>query len=81
MGLDLHDRTPSRRRDEMLLRHDDRGGLVRVERAVIVVRADGVERYPIAISTGGTSRRDASDIEHAGVCGGVRNRIRVMPVH
>ena len=73
--------TAGRCRDETLLRHDDCGGLVRVERAVIVVRADGVERYPVAISTGGTSRRDASDIEHAGVCGGVGNRIRVMPVH
>src|SRR5437660_464329 len=43
-------------RDETLLRDDDRGGLVRVERAVIVVRADGVKHYAVAIVAVGAGR-------------------------
>src|SRR5215510_1322650 len=54
---------------DALLRHDDPGGLVRVERTVIVVGADGVERYAVAISTGGACRIDGAGIEYAGVCG------------
>jgi hypothetical protein len=68
-------------RAETLLRHDDRRGLVRMERAAIVVCAGGVEGDLVAVVTVGACRCDASGIEHAWVRGAMGDHVRVQPVH